>query len=55
MNFVLRKWPYILGFGIIEAGVYYFNGAKGNVTTGLLGMFAVFAYYAWSTRNNAEV
>ena len=52
MNFLRRRWPYILGFCIIEAGIYYFNGQKGNFTTGFLGIFTVWLYYAWMTRND---
>jgi len=51
LNFLRQKWPYLLGFCIIEAGIYYFNGQKGNLTTGFLGIFTIFAYYAWITRD----
>jgi hypothetical protein len=53
MNFIRKRWPYIIGFLIIEAGIYYFNGAKGNVTTGFLGIFTIWLYYAWMTRDQA--
>jgi hypothetical protein len=52
-SFIIRKWPYFIGFLIIEAGIYYFNRSSGNLTTGLLGIFAVWAYYAWTTRDSA--
>ncbi len=54
MNFIRKKWPYFLGFAIIEIGMYYFNGARGNLTTGFPGIFAIYMYYSWMTRHHAE-
>jgi hypothetical protein len=52
--FVRNRWPYFLGFAIIEAGIYYFNGVTGNFTTGFLGIFVIWLYYAWTTRPSAS-
>ena len=52
LNFLRSKWPYFIGFLIIEGGIYYFNGPTGNFTTGFLGIFAVWLYYAWMTRDH---
>jgi len=30
VSFLREKYSYILGFAIIEAGIYYFNGPTGN-------------------------
>ena len=42
-----RSIPYLLGFAVIEAGIYTFNGPTGNFTTGFLGLFAIWVFYAW--------
>ena len=47
LNFLREKYPYILGFAVIEAGIYYFNGPTGNFPTGFLGLFAIWIFYAW--------
>jgi hypothetical protein len=49
---LISKLPYLIGFAIIEGGIYYFNGPKGNFTTGFLGIFAIWAYYSWMTRHH---
>ena len=49
-TFVRRKFPYFIGFAIIEVGIYYFNGLTGNFITGFLGIFVIWLYYAWMTR-----
>ena len=54
MNFLRRKLPYFIGFAIIEALTYYFNGPTGNFTTGFLGLFVIWLYYAWMTRPPAS-
>jgi hypothetical protein len=46
-SFISKRHPYFLGFCVIEAGIYYFNGPTGNFTTGFLGLFTVWIYYAW--------
>lgn len=51
ITFVREKYGYILGFLIIEAGIYYFNGPAGQFTTGFLGLFAVWLFYAWMSRD----
>lgn len=50
VSFVRRRYPYFLGFGIVEAGIYYFNGPAGNFTTGFLGLFTLWIYYSWIGR-----
>jgi hypothetical protein len=47
VSFVRDKYAYILGFAVIEAGIYYFNGPTGNFTTGFLGLFAIWIFYSW--------
>ena len=49
-SFIRRKFPYFLGFCIIEACIYYFNGPTGNFTTGFLGLFTIWVYYSWMSR-----
>jgi hypothetical protein len=49
-TFIRTKYPYFLGFGIVEAIIYYFNGPTGNFTTGFLGLFAIWLYYVWMSR-----
>ena len=34
VSFIRRKFPYVLGFCIVESLIYYFNGPRGNFTTG---------------------
>ena len=46
VTFLREKYPYLLGFAVIEAGVYYFEGAAGNFFTGFLGLFALWIFYA---------
>jgi hypothetical protein len=46
MTFLREKYPYLLGFAVIEAGIYFFNGPTGNFTTGFLGLFAIWIIYA---------
>jgi len=49
-SFLREKYPYLLGFCLIEAGIYYFNGPTGNFTTGFLGLFVVWMFYAWMSK-----
>lgn len=49
-SFIRRKYPYFLGFLIIEGGIYYFNGSTGQFTTGFLGLFTIWIYYSWMSR-----
>jgi hypothetical protein len=49
-SFLRTKCPYFIGFGIIESGIYYFDGPTGNFTTGFLGLFAIWIYYSWMTK-----
>jgi hypothetical protein len=48
--FIRRKYPYIAGFCVIEAGMYYFGGPAGDFNTGFLGLFAIWIYYSWISR-----
>jgi hypothetical protein len=48
--FLREKYPYFLGFCIVEAITYYFNGPTGNFTTGFLGLFAIWIYYSWMSK-----
>jgi hypothetical protein len=50
VSFLRDKYAYILGFAVIEAGIYYFNGPTGNFTTGFLGLFAIWIFYAWMSK-----
>ena len=50
VSFIRKKYPYILGFCVIEAGIYYFNAQPGNLNTGLLGLFAIWLYYNWMSK-----
>lgn len=52
VSFVRSKFPYFLGFCIVEALIYYFNGPKGNFTTGFLGLFILWLYYSWMSRGS---
>jgi hypothetical protein len=49
-SFLREKYPYFLGFGIVEAIIYYFNGPTGNFTTGFLGLFVIWIYYSWMSK-----
>ena len=48
--FIRKKYPYILGFCVVEAGMYYFGGPTGNFNTGFLGIFAIWIYYSWMSK-----
>jgi hypothetical protein len=50
VSFVREKYPYILGFCVVEAGIYYFDGPTGDFTTGVLGLFVVWMFYAWMSK-----
>ena len=50
VSFIRRRYPYILGFCVVEAGIYYFNGPTGNFNTGFLGLFAIWIYYSWMSK-----
>lgn len=51
-TFLREKYPYLLGFCVIEVGIYYFNGPTGNFTTGFLGLFAIWIFYSWLSGPN---
>jgi len=48
--FIRKKYPYILGFCVVEAVIYYFDGPTGNFNTGFLGLFAIWIYYSWMSK-----
>ncbi len=45
MTFLREKYPYLLGFALIEAGIYLLDGPGGEFTTGFLGLFAIWIFY----------
>jgi hypothetical protein len=47
VSLLRKKYPYLLGLCVVEAGLYYFDGPTGNFTTGLLGLFTIWIYYSW--------
>jgi hypothetical protein len=47
---LVSKNRYLLGFCVIEAAIYYFDGPAGNFTTGILALFLVWTYYSWMSR-----
>jgi hypothetical protein len=49
-SFVRGRYPYFLGFCVVEALIYYFNGPTGNFTTGFLGLFVIWIYYSWMSK-----
>jgi len=49
-SFIRKKYPYILGFCAVEAGIYFLDGPTGNFSTGLLGLFAIWIYYSWMSQ-----
>ena len=49
-SFVRNRYPYVLGFLAIEAAIYYFHGPTGNFTAGLAGLFVIWIYYSWTSR-----
>lgn len=50
VSFARKKYPYILGFCIVEAGIYYFDGPEGDFTTGFFGLFLIWIYYSWMSK-----
>jgi len=50
VSFIRKKYPYLLGFCAVEAGIYYFNGPTGNFNTGFLGLFTIWIYYSWMSK-----
>jgi hypothetical protein len=48
--FIRKKFPYILGFCVVEAGIYYFNGRDAKFYTGFPGLFAIWIYYGWMSK-----
>jgi len=51
LNFFREKWPYLAGFAILEAGMYYLNGTRGNFFFGIAGMFAIWMFYSWTIKD----
>jgi hypothetical protein len=50
VTFIHRKWPYFIGFGVVEAGIFYFDGPTGNFTTGFPAFFCAWLFYRWMAR-----
>jgi RsiW-degrading membrane proteinase PrsW (M82 family) len=50
MSFVRRTWPYFVGFAIVEAFTVYYFGPKANYSTDFAGIFVIWMFYAWTTR-----
>ena len=48
--FLRRRYPYLLGIVVIEAGIYYFNGPAGDTLTGFAGLFSVWVFYGLMSR-----
>jgi len=48
--FLRRKSPYLLGFALIEATLYYFDGVAGDFITGLPALFALWVFYSLMSR-----
>jgi len=48
-SFLREKYPYLLGFCAIEAGIYLLDGPGGEFTTGFLGLFAIWIFYVWTS------
>ena len=48
-SFLREKYPYLLGFCAIDAGIYMLDGPGGEFTTGFLGLFAIWIFYVWTS------
>jgi hypothetical protein len=48
--FIRSKWPYVVGFAVVEAGIFYFDGPTGNFTTGFPAFFFAWLFYRWMAR-----
>ena len=50
VTFFYKKWPYFIGFGVVEGLMYYFKGATGNFSTAFPIFFIGWLYYNWIAR-----
>ena len=48
--FLRREYPYLLGFALIEAVLFHFDGFAGNFITGLPALFALWVFYSLMSR-----
>lgn len=49
-TFIRNKWPYFIGFAVIEACIFYFDGPTGNFTTGFPAFFLAWLFYSVMAR-----
>ena len=52
-SFLREKYPYLLGFCAIEAGIYLLDGPGAQLTTGFLGLFAIWIVYVLTSGDRA--
>ena len=52
-SFIRSKFPDFLGFCVVEAVIYYFNGPRGNFTTGFPALFVLWLFYDWMSRRTS--
>lgn len=52
VSFIRSKFPYFLGFCVLETLMYYLNGPRGNFTTGFPAIFVIWLYYSWMSRGS---
>ena len=45
-TFISTKWPYFIGFAVVEALIYYFDGPTGNFTSGFPLFFCAWLFYS---------
>jgi hypothetical protein len=50
VTFFNKKWPYFIGFGVVEGLMYCFKGATGNFSTAFPIFFIGWLYYSWIAR-----
>ncbi len=50
VTFFYKKWPYFIGFGVVEGLMYYFKGTTGNFSTAFPIFFIGWLYYNWIAR-----
>ncbi len=50
VSFIRERYPYLLGFCVVEAGIYFFDGPTGNFTTGVLGLCLIWLFYGWISK-----
>ena len=45
-TFISTKWPYFIGFAVVEALIFYFDGPTGNFTSGFPLFFLAWVFYS---------